>query len=95
MITPLWINDSLLYLAAYSHAFPPRNSLRFKKTSRRQSLLLLLLLQISTTVYWDDEAYSICNMHGNIGLEKNEWKVAEDETVIIDPSDRKVDKNFI
>jgi hypothetical protein len=39
----------------------------------------------------DDEAYCNCNdMHGNIGLEKNEWKVAEDETVIIDPSDRKV-----
>ena len=29
-------------------------------------------------------------MHGNISLEKNEWKVAEDETIIIDPSDRKV-----
>ena len=27
-------------------------------------------------------------MHGNMSMEKNEWKVAEDETIIVDPSDR-------
>lgn len=27
-------------------------------------------------------------MHANMNLEKNEWKVAEDDTVIVDPSDR-------
>lgn len=26
-------------------------------------------------------------MHGNVGMEKNQWKVAEDDTVIVDPSD--------
>lgn len=29
-------------------------------------------------------------MHGNISFEKNEWKVAEDETIIVDPEARKV-----
>ncbi|XP_057364734.1 inactive dipeptidyl peptidase 10-like [Daphnia carinata] len=27
-------------------------------------------------------------MHGNVGMEKNQWKVAEDDTVIVDPSDK-------
>lgn len=27
-------------------------------------------------------------MHANLNMEKNEWKVAEDETIIVDPSDR-------
>jgi len=29
-------------------------------------------------------------MHGNIGFEKNQWKVEEDETVIVDPAARKL-----
>ncbi|XP_046649628.1 inactive dipeptidyl peptidase 10-like isoform X1 [Daphnia pulicaria] len=27
-------------------------------------------------------------MHGNVGMEKNQWKVQEDDTVIVDPSDK-------
>lgn len=33
-------------------------------------------------------------MHGNIGFEKNQWKVEEDETVIVDPAARKIQVRF-
>lgn len=36
----------------------------------------------------DRERLLVPTMHGNVGMEKNQWKVAEDDTVIVDPSDK-------